>query len=53
VALSHLEARHIRQVQIEQDDVVIVQLAEIDPLFTEVSPAPRASRSRILISYRE
>src|ERR1035437_7893254 len=35
-APQHFEARHIRQVQIEQDDVVIVQLAEIDPLFTEV-----------------
>ena len=33
---QHLVARHVRQVQVEQDDVVIVELAEIDALFAEV-----------------
>ena len=33
---QHLEARHIRQIQIEQDDVVIIELAQIDALFAEV-----------------
>src|SRR5262249_24702725 len=33
---ENLEARHIRQVQVEQDDVVIVPLAEIDTLLAEV-----------------
>src|ERR1700730_15228129 len=32
-----LEARHIRQVQIEHDEVVIVQLAEVETLFPEIS----------------
>src|SRR5450759_3810943 len=35
-AAQHLEARHIRQVQVKQDDVVIVQFAEIDSFFTEI-----------------
>jgi hypothetical protein len=35
-AAQHLEARHVRQVQIEQDDVVIVELAEIDALFAQI-----------------
>src|ERR1700694_641878 len=29
-------SRHVRQVQVEQDDVVVVELAEIDALFAEV-----------------
>ena len=35
-AAQHLEARHVRQVEVEQDDVVVVDLAEIDPFFTEI-----------------
>ena len=31
-----LEARHIRQIEIEQDDVVVVELAEVDTLFAEI-----------------
>ena len=33
---QHLEAGHVRQVQVEQDDVVVVELAEIDALFAEI-----------------
>ena len=33
---QNLITAHVRQVQVEQDDVVIVQFAQIDPLFTEV-----------------
>ena len=33
---QHLVARHVGQVQIEEDDVVVVQLTEIDTLFPEV-----------------
>ena len=33
---QHLEARHVGQVQVEQDDVVIVELAEIDAFFAEI-----------------
>ena len=33
---QHLETRHVRKVQVEQDDVVVVELAEIDALFSEV-----------------
>ena len=33
---QHLEARHVGQVQVEQDNVVIVMLSEIDTLFAEV-----------------
>src|SRR6185295_17501043 len=29
-------ARHVRQGQVEQDDVVVVELAQIDTLFAEV-----------------
>src|ERR1035437_6375960 len=35
-AAQYLETRHIRQVQVQQDDVIIVQFAEIDALFAEV-----------------
>ena len=35
-AAQNLEARHVRQVEVEQNDVVVVQLAEIDPFFTEI-----------------
>ena len=35
-APQHLVARHVRQVEIEQDDVVVVELAEVDALFAEV-----------------
>jgi hypothetical protein len=31
-----LEARHVGQVQVEQDDVVVVEFAEIDTLFAEI-----------------
>ena len=33
---QHLEAGHVRQIQIEQDDVVVVELAEIDAFFAEI-----------------
>jgi hypothetical protein len=28
--------QHVGQVQVQQDDVVVVELAEIDPLFLEL-----------------
>jgi hypothetical protein len=31
--LQHLVARHVGQVQVQEDDVVVVELAEIDALF--------------------
>src|ERR1700722_15957095 len=34
--LEHVVAGHVRQVQIEQNDVVIVELSEIDAFFSEV-----------------
>jgi hypothetical protein len=33
---QNLVAGHVRQVQVEQDDVVVIELAEIDALFAEV-----------------
>ena len=33
---QHFETRHVRQIEVEQDDVVVIQLAEIDALFTEI-----------------
>src|SRR6059058_4650046 len=33
---QHIETRHIRQVQVEQDDVVVVDLAEIDAFLAEI-----------------
>jgi hypothetical protein len=33
---EHIGSRHVRQVEIEQDDVVVVELAEIDPFLAEV-----------------
>ena len=33
---QNLEARHVGQVQVEQDDVVVVELAEVDALFAEI-----------------
>jgi hypothetical protein len=33
---QHLEAGHIRKVKIEEDDVVVVDLAEIDPFLAEI-----------------
>src|SRR5262249_43202542 len=33
---QHLDAGHVRQVQIEQDDVVVVELAEINAFFAQV-----------------
>jgi hypothetical protein len=33
---QHLVTRHVGQVEVEQDDVVVIKLAEIDPLFAEV-----------------
>ena len=35
-AAQHLEARHVRKVEIEEDDVVVVDLAEIDPFLAEI-----------------
>ena len=35
-AAKHFEARHIRKIEIEKDNVVVVDFAEIDPFFTEV-----------------
>src|SRR5690606_17752671 len=32
-----LITRHVRQVQVKEDDVIIIQLAEIDTLFTQIS----------------
>ena len=33
---QHLVARHVRQIEIEQDDVVVVELAEIDAFLAEI-----------------
>jgi len=33
---QHLVSRHVWQVEVEHDDVVVVQLAEIDALLAEV-----------------
>jgi hypothetical protein len=33
---EHLEARHIGQVQVEQDDVVIIERAESEALYTSL-----------------
>src|SRR6185437_9844160 len=33
---EHLIAGHVGQVEIEQNDVVVIELAEIDPLLAEV-----------------
>src|ERR1700730_3253064 len=35
---EHLETRHIGQIQVEQNDVVVVELAEIDALSAQISP---------------
>src|SRR5579863_5378908 len=35
---QHLVSRNIWQVQVEQDDVVVIYLAEVYALLTEVSP---------------
>ncbi len=32
----HFEAGHVRKVQIEEDDVVVVDLAKIDPFLAEI-----------------
>ena len=34
--LQHVVAGHVGQVEVEQDDVVIVELAEIDAFFAEI-----------------
>ena len=34
--LQHLIARHVGQVEIEKDDVVVVELAEIDAFFAQI-----------------
>jgi hypothetical protein len=34
---QHLHAAHVRQVEVQKDQVVIVDLAEIDPFLAEVS----------------
>ena len=33
---QHFVAGHVGEVQVEQDDVVVVELAEIDALFAEI-----------------
>ena len=33
---QHLVSRHVGQVQVEQDDVVVVELAEVDAFLAEV-----------------
>ena len=33
---QNLETRHVGQVQVEKDDVVVVELAEIDAFLTEI-----------------
>src|ERR1041384_8570087 len=33
---QHIETRHIRQVQVEQDDVVVIDLAKIDAFLAEI-----------------
>ncbi len=35
-AAQHFEARHVRQVDVEEDNVVIVDFAEIDPFLAEI-----------------
>jgi hypothetical protein len=35
-AAQDLEARHVGQVQVQQDDVVVVELAEVDAFLTEI-----------------
>jgi hypothetical protein len=34
--LQHLIAGHVRQVEVKQYDVIVIQLAEIDPFLSEV-----------------
>jgi translation initiation factor IF-1 len=33
---QNLVAGHVRQVEVQQDDVVIVELAEVDTLFAQI-----------------
>ena len=33
---QHLIARHVGEVQVEQDDVVVVKLAEVDAFLSEI-----------------
>src|SRR4029079_12716067 len=33
---QNFEAGHVRKVQVEQDDVVVVELSEVDTLFAEI-----------------
>ena len=35
-ALQHFEAAHVGQLQVEHDDVVIVELAEVDALLAQI-----------------
>jgi hypothetical protein len=35
-AAEDLETRHVGKIQVEEDDVVIVELTQIDPLFAQV-----------------
>src|ERR1700752_4344714 len=35
-AAKHLEARHIWQIQVQKDDVVVVDLPEIDAFFSKI-----------------
>ena len=38
---QNLVAGHVRQVEIEKNDVVVVEFAEIDALFAEIRPYRR------------
>ncbi len=33
---QHLVSRHVRQIQVQENDVVVVELAEIDALFAQI-----------------
>ena len=35
-AAQHLVARHVGQIEVEEDDVVVVELAEIDAFLAEI-----------------
>src|SRR4051812_24279035 len=34
--LQHVVAMHVRKIEVEEDDVVVIQLAEIEALFPEI-----------------
>ena len=35
-AAQHFEARHVWQIEVEEDDVVVVDFPEIDPFLAEI-----------------